>query len=208
MKKTAFIVFILSLLFVSCTTKTVLIENARNTKDSVENIQLKSELNAAKKSALELTNQLELLKKEIIKISEQQNLSESEKQQLNEKLITVVEEYDIHGNMAKRTYSEKVSKLAKDLNRSEQKNKFLENELSKTYLLNEKLSSKLNSVIDEKTNLDKKVKFLEKVTSELKFKQKTKAKYPLFLLPIGIVIGILLSVFFPSISTTLRKIVK
>lgn len=197
--KSKIVMVLILLLSVSC--RTVYVENVRNTKDSVENVQLKEKLSVTEKFLLESNAQLELSKKEISKLLETINLSESEKQLLNEKLTTIIEEYDQNGILIKKTYTEKVSELAKDLTKSEQKNKFLENQLAESQSKLETLQAELDSEIRQNTNLDSKVKVLTKENSELK--TESKSQFQWWLILIGFFIG--LAVYF-YLDWLVRKI--
>ena len=69
------IVLLLIILLFGCKTKTVLIENVRNTKDSTENVQLKSQLKISELKISETASKLESSEKKTLNLIEQLNVS-------------------------------------------------------------------------------------------------------------------------------------
>jgi len=202
--KKLILLFILIAIF-GCKTKTVLIENIRNTKDSAENVQLKSQLKISEFKISEATSKLELSEKKTFSLIEQLNISESERQNLKESFETTIKEYNDKGVLIKETYSKKTSELVKDLTRSEQKNKDLQYEIDKNISLLKTLSENYSLSIDKNTDLTKKVKFLEKENSDLKQTKKTSTGFQWWLFVIGFAVGSI--IFFSPAKTFLIKII-
>ena len=138
MKKTIILLSIIILF--GCKTKTVLVENIRNTKDSTENVELKNQLKISEFKISDITSKLESAEKKTFSLIEQLNISESEKQNLKESIETTIKEYNDKGVLIKETYSKKTSELVKDLTRSEEKNKQLQSEIYKNVSLLKTLS--------------------------------------------------------------------
>ena len=202
--KKLILLFILIAIF-GCKTKTVLIENIRNTKDSTENVQLKGQLKISEFKISEATSKLELSEKKTFSLIEQLNISESEKQNLKESVETTIKEYNDKGVLIKETYSKKTSELVKDLIRSEEKNKQLQSEIDKNISLLKTLSENYNLTFDENTNLTKKIKFLEKENSDLKQTKKTSTGFQWWLFLAGFVGGAV--IFFAPAKTFLIKLI-
>lgn len=202
--KKLILLFILIAIF-GCKTKTVLVENIRNTKDSTENVQLKSQLKISEFKISEATSKLELSEKKTFSLIEQLNISESERQNLKESFETTIKEYNDKGVLIKETYSKKTSELVKDLTRSEQKNKELQSEIDKNISLLKTLSENYNLTIDENTDLTKKVKFLEKENSDLKQTKKTSTGFQWYLALIGFAIATV--IFFPPVKSWIIKFI-
>ena len=202
--KKLILLFILIAIF-GCKTKTVLIENVRNTKDSTENVQLKSQLKISEFKISEATSKLELSEKKTFSLIEQLNISESEKQNLKESIETTIKEYNDKGVLIKETYSKKTSELVKDLTRSEEKNKQLQSEIDKNISLLKTLSENYNLTFDENTELNKEVKLLQKENSDLKQSKKTSTGFKWWLLLIGFGIGA--AIFFTPVKSWLIKFI-
>ncbi len=203
MKKT--ILLLLIVLLFGCKTKTVLVENIRNTKDSTENVELKNQLKISEFKISEATSKLELSEKKTFSLIEQLNISESEKQNLKESFETTVKEYNDKGVLIKESYSKKTSELVKDLIRSEEQNKQLKSEIDKNVSLLKTLSENYNLTFDENTELNKEVKLLQKENSDLKQSKKTSTGFKWWLLLIGFGIGA--AIFFTPIKSWLIKFI-
>lgn len=203
MKKTIILLSIIILF--GCKTKTVLIENIRNTKDSTENVELKNQLKISEFKISDITSKLESAEKKTFRLIEQLNISESEKQNLKESIETTIKEYNDKGVLIKETYSKKTSELVKDLTRSEEKNKDLQSEINKNISLLKTLSENYNLTFDENTKLNKEVKLLEKENSDLKQSKKTSTGLQWWLLLIGFGIGA--AIFFTPVKSWLIKFI-
>lgn len=203
MKKT--ILLLLIVLLLGCKTKTVLVENTRNTKDSTENVELKNQLKISEFKISEATSKLELSEKKTFSLIEQLNISESEKQNLKESIETTIKEYNDKGVLIKETYSKKTSELVKDLIRSEEKNKQLQSEIDKNISLLKTLSENYNLTFDENTKLNKEVKLLEKENSYLKQSKKTSTGLQWWLALIGFAIPTI--IFFTPVKSWLIKFI-
>ena len=202
--KKLILLFILIAIF-GCKTKTVLIENVRNTKDSTENVQLKSQLKISEFKISEATSKLELSEKKTFSLIEQLNISESEKQNLKESIETTIKEYNDKGVLIKETYSKKTSELVKDLIRSEEQNKQLKSEIDKNVSLLKTLSENYNLTFDENTELNKEVKLLQKENSDLKQSKKTSTGLQWWLALIGFAIPTI--IFFTPVKSWLIKFI-
>ena len=203
MKKT--ILLLLIVLLFGCKTKTVLVENIRNTKDSTENVELKNQLKISEFKISDATSKLDLSEKKTFSLIEQLNISESEKQNLKESIETTIKEYNDKGILIKETYSKKTSELVKDLTRSEEKNKQLQSEIDKNISLLKTLSENYNLTFDENTELNKEVKLLQKENSDLKQSKKTSTGFKWWLLLIGFGIGA--AIFFTPVKSWIIKFI-
>ena len=203
MKKT--ILLLLIVLLLGCKTKTVLVENIRNTKDSTENVDLKNQLKISEFKISDATSKLESAEKKTFSLIEQLNISESEKQNLKESFETSIKEYNDKGILIKETYSKKTSELVKDLSRSEEKNKQLQSEIDKNISLLKTLSENYNLTFDENTELNKEVKLLQKENSDLKQSKKTSTGFQWWLALIGFAISTV--IFFPPVKSWLIKFI-
>ena len=203
MKKT--ILLLLIVLLFGCKTKTVLVENIRNTKDSTENVELKNQLKISEFKISDITSKLESAEKKTFSLIEQLNISDSEKQNLKESIETTIKEYNDKGVLIKETYSKKTSELVKDLTRSEEKNKQLQSEIDKNISLLKTLSENYNLTFDENTELNKEVKLLQKENSDLKQSKKTSTGFKWWLLLIGFGIGA--AIFFTPVKSWIIKFI-
>lgn len=203
MKKT--ILLLLIVLLFGCKTKTVLVENIRNTKDSTENVELKNQLKISEFKISDITSKLESAEKKTFSLIEQLNISDSEKQNLKESIETTIKEYNDKGILIKETYSKKTSELVKDLTRSEEKNKQLQSEIDKNISLLKTLSENYNLTFDENTELNKEVKLLQKENSDLKQSKKTSTGFKWWLLLIGFGIGA--AIFFTPVKSWIIKFI-
>lgn len=199
------IVLSLIVLLLGCKTKTVLIENIRNTKDSTENVELKNQLKISEFKISDITSKLESAEKKTFSLIEQLNISDSEKQNLKESFETTVKEYNDKGVLIKESYSKKTSELVKDLTRSEEKNKQLQSEIDKNISLLKTLSENYNLTFDENTKLNKEVKLLQKENSDLKQSKKTSTGLKWWLLLIGFGIGA--AIFFTPVKSWIIKFI-
>ena len=203
MKKT--ILLLLIVLLFGCKTKTVLVENIRNTKDSTENVELKNQLKISEFKISDITSKLESAEKKTFSLIEQLNISDSEKQNLKESIETTIKEYNDKGVLIKETYSKKTSELVKDLIHSEQKNKDLQSEIDKNISLLKTLSENYNLTFDENTELNKEVKLLQKENSDLKQSKKTSTGFQWWLALIGFAISTV--IFFAPVKSWLIKFI-
>lgn len=186
------IVFLVVFAIYGCKTKTIVVENIRNTKDSTENVQLKAKIKQSENLLLESEQKLQQSEKKIYSLIEQLNVSESEKQNLKESFETIIKEYNGNGILIKETYSKKTSELVKELSWSEQKNKLLQKENDKNTLLLQTVSANYNKEVEKNIDLDKKVTLLEKENKDLKEKKATSTGFQWWWLIIGFAGGIVI----------------
>lgn len=196
MKKSILLVAII-LLF-GCRTKTVLTENIRNTRDSVENVTLKTNITTLEKQLFTITEQLQQTMSRNYTLIEQLDVSESEKQSLKENIETTIREYNEQGKLIKETYTKKTSELLKDKDRQEKENKKLSDSLQYKNTYISFLTSEVNRTINENAELTRKLNFTE--TELKKLKQTTTTthtgcKYLVIGLLIGLVAGIAGSIY-------------
>ena len=85
-------VILLLLLFTSCKTKTILIENIKNTHNSMENVELKQRVTVSEKALSDARMELKINEQKASELIERLNVSETEKQQLRETFETIVKE--------------------------------------------------------------------------------------------------------------------
>ena len=212
MKKT--IVLLTIILFFGCRTKTVLTENIRNTRDSVENVTLKTNITTLEKQLLTITEQLQQTVSRNYTLIEQLDISEREKQSLKENIETTIREYNEQGKLIKETYTKKTSELLKDKDRQEKENKKLTDSLQYKNTYISFLTSEVNRKINENVELTRKLNFAE--TEIIKQKQTTTPKqnglkYLVFGFMIGLVAGIAGILYMnrlPFVSVLLEKIKK
>ena len=95
MKKT--IALLIILLLFGCKTKYILTENVRNTRDSVENVQLKQSISEAETTLQNALFQAKTAEQKVSDLIEKLNVSENEKQILKESFETVIKEYNLQG---------------------------------------------------------------------------------------------------------------
>ena len=186
------ILFLIVFAVFGCKTKTILVENVRNTRDSTENVELKAKIKQSENLLLESEQKLQQSEKKIYSLIEQLNVSESEKQNLKESFETIIKEYNEKGILIKETYSKKTSELVKELSWSEQKNKFLQEENDKNTLLLQTVSANYNKEVENNIDLDKKVTLLEKENRDLKEKKATSTGFQWWWLVIGFAGGIVI----------------
>ena len=186
------IIFLVMFAIFGCKTKTIVVENIRNTKDSTENVQLKAKIKQSENLLLKSEQKLQQSEKKIYSLIEQLNVSESEKQNLKESFETIIKEYNEKGILIKETYSKKTSELVNELSWSEQKNKFLQEENDKNMLLLQTVSANYNKEVENNIDLDKKVTLLEKENRDLKEKKATSTGFQWWWLVIGFAGGIVI----------------
>ena len=212
MKKT--IVLLTIILLFGCRTKTVLTENIRNTRDSVENVTLKTNITTLEKQLLTITEQLQQTMSRNYTLIEQLDVSESEKQSLKENIETTIKEYNEQGKLIKETYTKKTSELLKDKDRQEKENKRLTDSLQYKNTYISFLTSEVNRTINENAELTRKLNFTE--TEIKKLRQATTTtpnglKYLGIGLLIGLVAGIAGIIYLnrlPFVSLLFEKIKK
>lgn len=173
-----------------CKTKYILTENVRNTRDSVENVNLKQVITAKETTLQNALYQAKTAEQKASELIEKLNISESEKQLLKESFETVIKEYNDNGVLIKESYSKRTSELTKDLNRIEQINRELQATNSSQSELIAYYTSEITRVSDMNVELNKKVQMLEKENKEIKEKSVSKPVFQWWLLVIGLVAGV------------------
>ena len=209
MKKT--IVLLAIILLFGCRTKTILTENIRNTRDSVENVTLKSNITTLEKQLLSITEQLQQTVARNYTLIEQLDISETEKQSLKENIETTIREYNEQGKLVKETYTRKTSELLKDKDRQEKENRKLTDSLNYKNTYISFLTTEVNRTYNENVELTKKLNIAEKVIKE--FQQTTTPKptgfrYLIIGLLVGLVAGIAGSIYLKRINfiSVIKKI--
>lgn len=202
------ILFILIFAMFGCKTKYILTENVRNTRDSVENVQLKQSIKTTEKELSDAKIQIKVNEKLVSELAEKYNLSETEKQQLRETFETVVKEYNEQGVLIKESYSKRTSELIKDISKLEEQNKNLTGTINTQTELISHYTSEITRVSDMNVELNKKVQMLEKENTDLKSVKKSKAKFAWWLLIIGFAGGVAFYYYFESIVGFIIKFIK
>ena len=203
------LLIILSIVFLtSCKTKYILTENVRNTRDSIENVQLNERIKVTEKELTDAKIQLKVNEKLVSELAEKYNLSETEKQQLRETFETIVKEYNEQGVLIKESYSKRTSELIKDISKLEEQNKNLTGTINTQTELISHYTSENTRVSDMNVELNKKVQLLEKENSDLKSVKKSKAKFAWWLLIIGFAGGVAFYYYFESIVGWVIKLIK
>ena len=209
MKKT--IVLLAIILLFGCRTKTILTENIRNTRDSVENVTLKSNVTSLEKQLLSINEQLQQTISRNYTLIEQLDISETEKQSLKENIETTIREYNEQGKLVKETYTRKTSELLKDKDRQEKENRKLTDSLNYKNTYISFLTTEVNRTYNENVELTRKLNFTE--TELKKIKQATTTtptgwKYLGIGLLIGLAAGIAGSIYLKRFSfiSKLKKI--
>ena len=179
------------LLLFGCKTKYILTENTRNTKDSIENVQLNERIKTTEKELTDAKIQLKVNEKLVSELAEKYNLSETEKQQLRETFETIVKEYNEQGVLIKESYSKRTSELIKDISKLEDQNKNLSTTINTQTELITYYTTEITRVSDMNVELNKKVQLVEKENSDLKNVKQSKAKFAWWLLIIGFAGGLL-----------------
>ena len=173
-----------------CKTRTVLVENIRNTKDSIENVELKQRIIVTDKQLQDLQIQIKVNEQKYGELIERLNISETEKQQLRETFETIVKEYNEQGVLIKESYSKRTSELIRDISKLEEQNKTLTSTISTQTELISHYTSEITRVSDMNVELSKKVQLLEKENSELKDRKQSKPVFQWWLIVIGFAGGI------------------
>ena len=194
------------LLLFGCKTKYILTENTRNTKDSIENVQLNERIKVTEKELSDAKIQIKVNEQKASELIERLNISETEKQQLRETFETIVKEYNEQGVLIKESYSKRTSELIKDISKLEEQNKNLTGTINTQTELISHYTSEITSVSDMNVELNKKVQMLEKENSELKAVKTVKAKFQWWLLLVGFAGGLLFYYYFGKIVHIIIKI--
>ena len=184
------IIFLIVFAVFGCKTKTVLVENIRNTKDSIENVELKQRIIVTDKQLQDLQIQIKVNEQKYGELIERLNISETEKQQLRETFETIVKEYNEQGVLIKESYSKRTSELIRDISKLEEQNKTLTSTISTQTELISHYTSEITRVSDMNVELSKKVQLLEKENSELKDRKQSKPVFQWWLIVIGFAGGI------------------
>ena len=179
------ILFFIVFAVFGCKTKTVLVENIRNTKDSIENVELKQRIIVTDKQLQDLQIQIKVNEQKYGELIERLNISETEKQQLRETFETIVKEYNEQGVLIKESYSKRTSELIRDISKLEEQNKTLTSTISTQTELISHYTSEITRVSDMNVELSKKVQLLEKENSELKDRKQSKPVFQWWLIVIG-----------------------
>ena len=188
MKKTILLLTILVLF--GCKTKQILVENTRNTRDSIENVELRQRISISEKELNDAKIQLKVNEQKASELIEQLNISETEKQQLRETFETIVKEYNNQGVLIKESYSKRTSELIRDISKLEEQNKNLTTTISTQTELISHYTSEITRIADLNVELNKKVQTLEKEKKDLKTTKSSKPTFQWWLLVIGFVGGI------------------
>ena len=206
MKKIAVLLIVLAMF--GCKTKYILTENVRNTRDSVENVQLKQSISKAETTLQNALFQAKTSEQKVSDLIEKLNVSESEKQLLKESFETVIKEYNDNGVLIKESYSKRTSELTKDINRIEQINRELQSTNNSQSELIAYYTTEVKRTYDNNLELTKKVQLLEKENSDLKSVKQSKAKFAWWLLIIGFAGGVAFYYYFESIVGFIIKFIK
>ena len=178
------------LLLFGCKTKEILVENTRNTRDSIENVELKYKISISEKELNDAKIQLKVNEQKAGELIERLNISETEKQQLRETFETIVKEYNNQGVLIKESYSKRTSELIRDISKLEEQNKNLTTTISTQTELISHYTGEITRIADQNVELDKKVQTLEKENKDLKTTKSSKPAFQWWLLVIGFVGGI------------------
>ena len=184
------ILFFIVFAVFGCKTKTILVENVRNTRDSTENVELKQRITSSEKALYDARMELKINEQKASELIERLNISETEKQQLRETFETIVKEYNEQGVLIKESYSKRTSELIKDISKLEEQNKNLTATIStQTELINH-YTSEITRVSDMNVEMNKKMQLLEKENSELKMQKQSKPVFQWWLIVVGFVGGV------------------
>lgn len=184
------IIFLIMFAIFGCKTRTVLVENIRNTKDSIENVELKQRIIVTDKQLQDLQIQIKVNEQKYGELIERLNISETEKQQLKETFETIVKEYNDHGVLIKESYSKRTSELIRDISKLEEQNKTLTSTISTQTELITHYTNEVIRVSDMNVELNKKVQLLEKENTELKDTKQSKPVFQWWLIVVGFVGGV------------------
>ena len=196
------------LLLFGCKTKYILTENTRNTKDSIENVQLNERIKVTEKELSDARIKIKVNEQKATELIERLNISETEKQQLRETFETIVKEYNEQGVLIKESYSKRTSELIKDISKLEEQNKNLTGTINTQTELISHYTSEITRASDMNVELNKKVQMLEKENSDLKSVKQSKAKFAWWLLIIGFAGGVAFYYYFESIVGFIIKFIK
>lgn len=188
MKRLIFLILIFALF--GCKTKHILVENIRNTKDSIENVELKQRIVVTDKQLQDLQIQIKVNEQKHGELIEQLNISETERQQLKETFETIVKEYNDQGVLIKESYSKRTSELIRDISKLEEQNKTLTSTISTQTELITHYTNEVIRVLDMNVELNKKVQLLEKENTELKDTKQSKPVFQWWLIVVGFVGGV------------------
>src|SRR5574344_612317 len=201
-------VILLLLLFTSCKTKTILVENVRNTRDSTENVELKQRVTASEKALYEARMELKINEQKASELIERLNVSETEKQQLRETFETIVKEYNEQGVLIKESYSKRTSELIKDISKLEEQNKNLASTISTQTELITYYTTEIARMADMNVEMNKKMQLLEKENSELKLTKTVKAQFQWWLMLIGFAGGLLFYYYIGKIFAFIGRLIR
>ena len=200
------IIFLVVVVMFGCKTKTILVENVRNTRDSTENVELKQRVTVSEKALYEARMELKINEQKASELIERLNVSETEKQQLRETFETIVKEYNEQGVLIKESYSKRTSELIKDISKLEEQNKNLASTISTQTELITYYTTEIARMADMNVELNKKMQLLEKENSELKLAKTVKSKFQWWLMLIGFAVGLLFYYYFGKIVNIIIKI--
>ena len=202
------IIFLLLILFFGCKTKTNLVENVRNTRDSTENVELKQRIAVSEKALYDARMELKINEQKASELIERLNISETEKQQLRETFETTVKEYNEHGVLIKESYSKRTSELIKDISKLEEQNKNLTATINTQTELISNYTSEITRISDMNVAINKRTQLLEKENSELKAVKTVKAEFQWWLLLIGFACGLLFYFYMGKIFTFIGSLIR
>ena len=202
------IIFLLLILFFGCKTKTNLVENVRNIRDSTENVELKQRIAVSEKALYDARMELKINEQKASELIERLNISETEKQQLRETFETIVKEYNEHGVLIKESYSKRTSELIKDISKLEEQNKNLTATINTQTELISNYTSEITRISDMNVALNKRTQLLEKENSELKAVKTVKAGFQWWLLLIGFACGLLFYFYMGKIFTFIGSLIR
>ena len=190
------ILFFIVFAVFGCKTKTILVENIRNTRDSTENVELKQRITVSEKALYDARMELRINEQKASELIERLNISETEKQQLRETFETIVKEYNEQGILIKESYSKRTSELIKDISKLEEQNKNLSTTIKTQTELITYYTTEITRMADMNVEMNKKVQLLEKENTELKERKQSKPVFQWWLIIIGFVGGIVAYYYF------------
>ena len=202
------ILFIIVFVLFGCKTKTILVENIRNTRDSTENVELKQRITVSEKALYDARMELKINEQKAGELIERLNISETEKQQLRETFETIVKEYNEQGVLIKESYSKRTSELIKDISKLEEQNKNLSTTIKTQTELITYYTTEISRMADMNVVLNKKTQLLEKENSDLKTVKSVKAKFQWWLLLVGFAGGLLFYFYIGKILAFIGRLVK
>lgn len=202
------IIFLVVILMVGCKTKTILVGNTRNTRDSTENVELKQRVTVSEKALYEARMELKINEQKASELIERLNVSETEKQQLRETFETIVKEYNEQGVLIKESYSKRTSELIKDISKLEEQNKNLSSTISTQTELITYYTTEIARMADMNVVLNKRMQLLEKENSELKLTKTVKSKFQWWLLLVGFAGGLLFYFYIGKIFAFIGRLIR